>query len=83
MLVTAAELDPLYSDLLESSGARGPLSPRTVRYINTVLLGIFGHAVGEGHLATNPCARADAPSPKACRSRERTTWTTARPPPVR
>lgn len=75
VLVTTAELDRLYSDLLEVGGARGPLSPRTVRYIHTILLGVFGHAVRKGHLATNPCARADAPSPKACRSRERSTWT--------
>ena len=75
MLVSTAELDRLYSDLLEVGGARGPLSPRTVRYIHTILLGVFGHAVRKGHLATNPCARADAPSPKACRSRERLTWT--------
>ncbi len=75
VLVTTAELDRLYSDLLEVGGARGPLSPRTVRYIHTILLGVFGRAVRKGHLATNPCARADAPSPKACRSRERSTWT--------
>jgi integrase len=73
--VTTAELDRLYSDLLEVGGERGPLSPRTVRYIRSILLGVFGHAVRKGHLATNPCARADAPSPKACRSRERSTWT--------
>jgi integrase len=46
-----------------------------VRYIHTVLLGVFGHAVRKGHLSVNPCTRADVPSPKACRSREMTTWT--------
>jgi integrase len=48
-----------------------------VRYIHTILLGVFGHAVRKGHLAVNPCTRADVPSPRACRSREMSTWTAA------
>jgi integrase len=75
--ISTPELDRLYSQLLSVGGERGPLAPRTVRYIHTILLGVFGHAVRKGHLAVNPCTRADVPSPRACRSREMSTWTAA------
>ena len=72
--VTTSELDRLYADLLRGA-RRSKLSPRSVRYIHTLLLGLFGHAVRKGTLATNPCTNADVPSPKAARSREMSTWT--------
>jgi integrase len=75
--VTTADLDRLYADLLVGPGDRRKLAPRTVRYIHTILHGVFGHAVQKGHLAVNPCLRADAPEPKACRSRTMKTWTAA------
>lgn len=75
--VTTADLDRLYADLLVGSEDRRKLAPRTVRYIHTILHGVFGHAVQKGHLAGNPCLRADAPSPKACRSRTMKTWNAA------
>ena len=73
--VTTADLDRLYADLLVGVDDRRKLAPRTVRYIHTILHGLFGHAVQKGHLAVNPCLRADAPEPKACRSRTMKTWT--------
>jgi integrase len=72
-LITTAELDRLYADLLAGVHRR-PLAPRSVRYIHTVLLGLFGHAMRKGHVGANPCTYADVPSPKACRSREMDTW---------
>jgi integrase len=73
--VGVGDLDRLYADLLAGAGCRRPLSPRTVRYVHTILHGLFAHAVLKGYLATNPCKRADAPGPRACRSRHMTTWT--------
>jgi integrase len=73
-LITTAELDRLYADLLAGAHRRA-LAPRSVRYIHTVLLGLYNHAVRKGHVAANPCSRADVPSPKSCRSREMSTWT--------
>jgi integrase len=73
--ITTPDLDRLYADLLAGASGRRPLSPRTVRYIHTILHGVFQHAVLKGNLAVNPCQRADAPEPKACRSREMKTWT--------
>lgn len=72
-LITTADLDRLYADLLAGAHRR-PLAPRSVRYIHTVLLGLFGHAIRKGHVGSNPCTYADVPSPKACRSREMDTW---------
>lgn len=73
--VSHVDLDRLYADLLAGSAARKPLAPRTVRYIHTILHGVFAHAVLKGHLSANPAQRADAPEPRACRSRVMTTWT--------
>jgi integrase len=73
--VTTADLDRLYADLLVGASGRRALAPRSVRYIHTIMYGVFGHAVQKGHLAVNPCMRADAPDPKACRSRTMKTWT--------
>ena len=52
--VTTAELDRLYADLLTRGGSKGPLSPRTVRYIHTIVLGVCGHAVRKEHVGHNP-----------------------------
>ncbi len=75
--VLTADLDRLYADLLAGADGRRALAPRSVRYIHTILHGVFGHAVMKGYLGANPCQRADAPEPKACRSREMTTWSPA------
>lgn len=75
--VVTEDLDRLYADLLIGANGRKALAPRTVRYIHTILHGVFDHAVQKGHLAVNPCLRADAPQPKACRSPTMKTWTAA------
>jgi integrase len=73
--IKPAELDRLYADLLVGVGCRRPLSPRTVRYVHTILHGIFAHAIKKEVLAANPCVRADPPEARMCRSREMRTWT--------
>jgi integrase len=61
--VTPAGLNGLYATLAESGrrDGSGGLSPRTVRYVHTILRRAFGDAVRWGLLARNPVALADPP----------------------
>jgi integrase len=75
--VTAGDLDRLYSDLL-TSGLRqrqGGLSPRSVRYVHTVLQKALGDAVRKGELARNVATMASPPSAKSTRAPEMAWWT--------
>jgi hypothetical protein len=67
--VTAHDLNQLYGQLLRE-GRRdggGGLSARTVRYLHTIWA--FSDAVRAGHIAVNPGAAADPPSPRATKAR--------------
>jgi len=73
------DLDRLYAHLLAEGRADGGggLSPRTVRFVHGVLSKAFADAVRKRLVLVNPCAAADAPSPKSTRPPEPTTWTAA------
>lgn len=61
--VTAATLDTLYEDLLESGrrDRRGGLSAHSVRNIHAVLRKALSDAVRKGLIPRNPAGTADAP----------------------
>jgi len=66
--VDAGTLNRLYAELL-ATGRRGHragsgLSPRTVRYIHTILHRVFGDAVRWNRLVRNPADLADPPRQK-------------------
>jgi integrase len=63
---------------LEASGradGQGGLSPRTVRYVFTILRSALGDAVKHGQLAINPTDRSTPPSPSQARPPEMHAWT--------
>jgi Phage integrase, N-terminal SAM-like domain len=63
---------------LEASGradGQGGLSPRTVRYVYTILQSALGDAVKHGRLAVNPTDRSTPPSPSQARPPEMHAWT--------
>ncbi|MFQ1002606.1 tyrosine-type recombinase/integrase [Modestobacter sp. SSW1-42] len=65
---------------LEASGRadnKGGLSPRTTRYVFTILRSALSDAVKEGRLTVNPTDRATPPSPKESRPPEMQAWTAA------
>ena len=64
--------------MLETSGradGQGGLSPRTVRYVFTILRSALGDAVKHGQLAGNPTDRSTPPSPSQARPPEMQAWT--------
>src|SRR3954470_2246018 len=63
---------------LEASGrvdGQGGLSPRTVRYVFTILRSALADAVKHGRLAVNPTDRSTPPSPSQARPPEMHAWT--------
>jgi integrase len=63
---------------LETSGGadgQGGLSPRTVRYVFTILRSALGDAVKHGQLSVNPTDRSSPPSPSQARPPEMHAWT--------
>ena len=76
--VDAGMLNAVYAALL-ADGTRshggGGLSPRTVRYIHTILHRAFRDAVRWGRLARNPADAADPPRASASARPAMTTWT--------
>lgn len=76
--VDGGMLNALYAELLASgkrSNGGGGLSPRTVRYIHTILHRAFKDAVRWGRLARNPADAADPPRASADNRPAMTTWT--------
>jgi integrase len=71
--LTPARLNGFYADLL-AGAQRRPLSPRTVRYIHTIVRKGLQAGVRWGVLARNPADLADPPSPKASQPRPAKTW---------
>jgi integrase len=68
--LNADALNILYARLLREGrrDGRGGLSPRTVRYLHTLLNRACVDAIRGGHLVSNPAAAADPPSPRAARA---------------
>jgi integrase len=76
--VDAGGLNRLYATLLANGWkdhAGGGLSPRTVRYIHTILHRALKDAVRWGRLARNPADAADPPKAAAASRPESVTWT--------
>lgn len=76
--VDGGMLNALYAALLADgnrSHAGGGLSPRTVRYVHTILHRAFRDAVRWGRLARNPADAADPPRASATASPAMKTWT--------
>lgn len=72
-------LDRLYSKMLKQGRRQrsGGLSPRTTRFLHTVLRKALEDAVRKGMLITNVADRASPPSAKAARPPEMNFWTPA------
>jgi len=74
--LSAPALDSLYARLLASGrrDGRGGLSPRTVRYIHTILRKALADAARKGIVPRNVVADADPPTAKAARAPEMAWW---------
>jgi integrase len=70
-------LNAFYAELLLSgrSNQENGLSPRTVRYIHTILRKALKDAVRWNHLARNVADSADPPKPRTSQARLVQTWT--------
>lgn len=76
-----SHLNKLYGDLLANGrkDGTGGLSPRTVRYIATIIHAALDDGVRWGRLVVNPADRADPPSASAARAPEMKTWSGSEP----
>ncbi len=72
--LTAPMLNTLYADLLARGNGRGPLAPKTVRYIHTIIHKALADAVDAGILPANIAERSKPPRPNRCRAREIECW---------
>lgn len=72
--LTAAMLNGLYGGLLANGGERGPLAPKTVRYIHTIVHKTLADAVDAGVLHANVAERAKPPRPNRGRVRKINCW---------
>ncbi|MEQ8716665.1 MAG: site-specific integrase [Acidimicrobiales bacterium] len=75
--VTPSQLNSLYGELLESgrrNGDGGGLSPKTVRYIHTIVHKALADAADDGLIATNVAERAKPPRPRATNPTEIRFW---------
>jgi len=75
--ITSPSLTLLYAELLESgrrNGNGGGLSPKTVRYIHTIVHKALADAVDAGVLGTNVAERAKPPRPRAAAPTEIMFW---------
>jgi integrase len=75
--VTAAGLNAFYADLLQAGrvGREGGLSPRTVRYVHTILRRALADAVRQNRLSRNVADLADPPPQRGAQAPEMKTWT--------
>lgn len=72
--LTAAMLNALYADLLARGNGRGPLSPKTVNYIHTIVHKALTDAVDAGVVPANVAERAKPPRPGRTAPREIRCW---------
>ncbi len=78
--LTPLQLDGMYADLLAGGNMRtegAALSPRTVRYVHTILRKALSDATRKGLIVRNPSDAATPPSAKAARAPEMSFWTPA------
>ena len=71
-----SQLNSLYADLLRSGrrNSTGGLSPKTVRYIHTIVHKALSDATDAGVIATNVAERAKPPKPRARAATEIRFW---------
>lgn len=72
--LTAPMLNALYAELLNKGGERGPLSPKTVRYIHTTIHKALADAVDAGVIGVNVAERAKPPRPGRVRAQRIECW---------
>lgn len=72
--LTAPMLNTLYADLLNHGGERGPLAPKTVRYVHTIVHKALADAVDAGILGANVAERAKPPRPNRSQAGTITCW---------
>jgi integrase len=79
--LTTERIDRLYRELERGGRAGhrqgGPLSPRTVRYVHTILSAALSAAVKTKRLARNPAADASPPTARQAKAPEMHPWTAA------
>ena len=75
--VGPSQLNALYAELLESGRRNGPggLSPKTVRYIHTIVHKALADALDAGLVSTNVAERAKPPRPRVVARTELRFWT--------
>lgn len=74
--LSALDLDLLYTRLRQTGGRHGTgRSPRTVRYLHTIICKALNDAVRKGLLTDNVAKAADPPSAAASRPPEIDVWT--------
>lgn len=79
--LTPTRLDKLYRNLETNGSRRGHqagetgLSPRTVRYVHTIISSALKAAIHDGLLNTNPADRAHPPTATEAKPDEMTAWT--------
>ncbi|MGX4711109.1 tyrosine-type recombinase/integrase [Rhodococcus ruber] len=79
--LTPTRLDRLYRKLETTGSRRGAnagetgLSPRSVRYVHTIISSALKAAIQDGLLHTNPADRANPPSAGEAKPAEMTAWT--------
>jgi integrase len=76
--LTPADLNALYAQLLtngKQTGKGGALSPRTVRYVHTIVRRALKDAVRQGAVTRNVADLADPPSHSQAKPSEMQTWT--------
>ena len=78
-LLTALDLDRLYADLIANGrkNGNGGLSPRTVRYIHSILRKALSDAERKGIIVRNVATLASPPSTSSTRPPEMRVWTPA------
>ena len=72
--MTAPILNTLYADLLAQGNRRGPLSPKTVNYIHTIVHKALADALDAGVVPANVAERAKPPRPNRRSAREIQCW---------
>ncbi|MCA9107092.1 MAG: site-specific integrase [Planctomycetales bacterium] len=72
--LTALMLNTLYAELLRKGGERGPLAPKTVRYIHTTIHKVLADAVDAGVVGSNVAERAKPPRPGRVRATRIECW---------
>ena len=73
--LTSDHLDQLYRELLRTGGRAGQgRSPRTVRYVHTVLRKSLADAERKGLISRNPANQADPPTSSSAKAAERQVW---------